>query len=134
MLGKKAILFKQNTGQAIVEFALIIPVFLLLAFGILEGGRLIFSQMVVAEAAREGTRAVAISGDRTQAALAVNKFPGTFTTTVTPSLLVYGQTVTVNVSMMVPILTPIISAFISPNPFLVSSAANMRVENSKPVN
>lgn len=134
MLGKLAKTFKRNNGQAIVEFALIIPLFLLLTFGILEVGRLLFFQMIVAEAAREGARAVAVSGDRTQAAIAVNKFPGTFTTTVTPTPLVYGQAVTVKVNTNVTILTPIISAFITPNPFPVSSTVNMREENSKPIN
>lgn len=125
---------KRNKGQAIVEFALVIPVFLILTFGILEVGRLIFMQMTVAQAAREGARAVAVSGDRTQAAIAVNKFPGTFTTIVTPTPLVYGQPVTVQVNTTVTILTPIISAVVSPNPFPISSTANMREEHSKPIN
>ena len=134
MFRQSANLFKKNKGQGIVEFALVVPLFLLLAFGILEGGRVLYSQMVVAEAAREGARAVAISGDRTQAAIAVNRFPGTFLTTVTPSPLVYGQVVTVKVSTTVTIFTPLISAFFTPNPFPVSSTANMREENSKPIN
>ena len=92
------------------------------------------AQLMVTEAAREGARAVAVSGDRTQAAIAVKRFPGTFTTTVTPSPLVYGQVVTVKVSTTVTIFTPLISAFFSPNPFPVSSTANMREENSKPIN
>lgn len=125
---------KKNKGQAIVEFALIIPLFLILVFGILEVGRLVFMQMTVAQAAREGARAVAVSGDRTQAAVAVNKFPGTFTTTVTPNPLVYGQPVTVQVTTTITILTPIISAVITPNPFPLSSTANMREEHSKPIN
>lgn len=125
---------KKHKGQAVVEFALIIPLFLILVFGILEAGRLVFMQMTVAQAAREGARAVAVSGDRTQAAIAVNKFPGTFTTTVTPNPLVYGQPVTVQVTTTVTILTPIISAVVTPNPFPISSTANMREEHSKPIN
>jgi Flp pilus assembly protein TadG len=127
-------IFKKNSGQGIVELALVIPLFLLLAFGILEGGRVLYTHMVVAEAAREGARAVAVSGDRTKAALAVSKFPGTFTTTVTPSPLVFGQVVTVRVSTNVTIVTPLIGAFFATNPFPVSSTANMREENSKPIN
>lgn len=124
----------KNKGQAIVEFALVIPVFLILAFGILEVGRLVFTQMIVAQAAREGARAVAVSGDRTQAAIAVNKFPGAFTTIVTPAPLVYGQPVTVQVNTTITILTPIISAVVTPNPFPISSTANMREEHSNPIN
>jgi Flp pilus assembly protein TadG len=134
MFHQIARLLKEKQGQTLVEFALIVPIFLLLVFGILEGGRVLHSQMTVAEAAREGARAVAVSGDRTKAAIAVSKFPGTFTTTVTPSPLVYGQTVSVKVSTTVPIFTPLLRAFFNPNPFPVSSTANMREENSKPIN
>lgn len=133
MFRQAAKLLKRNHGQAIVEFALIVPVFLLLTFGILEGGRVLFSQMMVAEAAREGARAVAVSGDRTKAALAVNNFAGAFTTTVTPSPLVFGQAVTVKVSTAVTIVTPLISSIFTPNPYIVSGTANMRVEKS-PIN
>lgn len=125
---------KKKQGQGIVEFALIAPVFLLLAIGILEVGRVLYAQLLVTEAAREGARAVAISGDRRQATIAVSKFPGTFTTRVTPSLLVYGQNVSVEVGTTVEIITPMISAIFRPNPFPVSSTANMRQENSSPIN
>ena len=134
MIRQLAQTLKPNRGQSIVEFALIIPIFLLLAFGILEGGRVMYSKLLVTEAAREGARAVAISGDRTQAAIAVNKFPGTFTTTVSPSPLVYGQPVTVQVSTTVTIYTPLIRSFFQPNPFPVSGLANMREENGNPKN
>ena len=127
-------LFKNKRGQALVEFALVVPLFLLLLFGILESGRVIYTKLIVTEAAREGARAVAVSGDRAQAAIAVNKFPGTLTTTVTPTPLVYGQTVVVKVSTTVTIVTPLISVFFQPNPFPVSGTANMREENTAPKN
>ena len=90
MFQQIAKLLKKKHGQGIVEFALIAPVFLLLAIGILEVGRVLYAQLLVTEAAREGARAVAISGDRRQAAAAVARFPGAYTTRVTPSPLVYG--------------------------------------------
>ena len=127
-------LIKNKRGQALVEFALVVPLFLLLLFGILEGGSVIYTKLIVTEAAREGARAVAVSGDRAQAAIAVNKFPGALTNTVTPTPLVYGQTVVVKVSTTVTIVTPLISAFFRPNPFPVSSTANMREENTAPKN
>jgi hypothetical protein len=64
----------------------------------------------------------------------VNRFPGTLTTTVTPTPLVYGQAVTVKVSTTVTIFTPLISTFFHPNPFPVVGTANMREENSAPKN
>ena len=134
MVSQTAHFFRNRCGQSIVEFALILPILLLLVFGVFEGGRVFYAQLMVTEAAREGARAVAVTGDRTQAAIAVNKFAGTFTTTVTPSPLVYGQAVAVKVSTTVTIVTPLMSAFFTPNPFPVSSTANMREENNTPIN
>ncbi len=43
-------------AQAMVEFALALPIFLLLVYGLLEVGRLIFMEAAVASASREGAR------------------------------------------------------------------------------
>ena len=48
-----------------VEFALVIPVFLLVLCGILDFGFMLFSRMTVINAAREAARAAAIVTDRT---------------------------------------------------------------------
>jgi Flp pilus assembly protein TadG len=48
---------RQEEGQDIVEYALILPFLLLLTFMIIEGGWLIFRYNTVANAAREGARA-----------------------------------------------------------------------------
>jgi Flp pilus assembly protein TadG len=47
---------KREDGQELVEFALILPLLLLLCFGIIEVGRLMLSYNTVANAAREGAR------------------------------------------------------------------------------
>jgi len=49
-------LWKRNDGQALVEFALSIPVFLVLLFGIVEFGLLLYNQQVITNASREGAR------------------------------------------------------------------------------
>ena len=50
-------LFARNRrGQSLVEFALILPVFLLVLVGIFDGGRLVFSSNTVNNAAREAGR------------------------------------------------------------------------------
>jgi TadE-like protein len=46
-----------ESGQDVVEFALILPVLVLLLLGIIEFGWLIFTYNTVAHAAREGARA-----------------------------------------------------------------------------
>jgi Flp pilus assembly protein TadG len=48
---------KRGRGQALVEFALVIPVFLLVLSGILDFGFALFSRMSVINAAREGAHA-----------------------------------------------------------------------------
>ena len=43
-------------GQSLVEFALVLPIFLLLLFGLIDGGRFVYLNSVVSQAAREGAR------------------------------------------------------------------------------
>ena len=43
-------------GQSLVEFALVLPVFLLLVFGLIDVGRFVYTGSVLSQAAREGAR------------------------------------------------------------------------------
>ena len=47
-------------GQGLVEFALVLPIFLLMLFGLIDGGRLVYQNTVVSQAAREGARVGAV--------------------------------------------------------------------------
>ena len=47
----------RSRGQALTEFALVIPIFLLVLSGILDFGFLLYSRMTVISAAREGAHA-----------------------------------------------------------------------------
>jgi Flp pilus assembly protein TadG len=47
---------RSGRGQALVEFALVIPIFLLLIFGLVDLGRAVFANNSLAEAARDGAR------------------------------------------------------------------------------
>ncbi|MCU1530492.1 MAG: TadE family protein [Arthrobacter sp.] len=51
---------RNETGAAAVEFALIVPLLLLLLLGIVEFGRVFNAQMQVTAAAREAVRVMAI--------------------------------------------------------------------------
>lgn len=44
------------SGQSLVEFALVLPIFLLLLFGLIDVGRYVYTANAVNEAAREGAR------------------------------------------------------------------------------
>ena len=50
----------RSPGQTLVEFALVLPVFLLLFFGVIDGGRAVYMNSVVSQAAREGARVAAV--------------------------------------------------------------------------
>ena len=46
----------KTRGQALTEFALILPVLLLLLLGIIEGARIVWAYITIQNAAREATR------------------------------------------------------------------------------
>jgi hypothetical protein len=49
-----------SSGQSLVETALILPVFFLILFGLIDGGRFVYTDSVMSEAAREGARLAAV--------------------------------------------------------------------------
>ena len=56
--------FRRNRrGSAAVEFALVLPVLMLLLFGIIDFGRMMNARITLSEAAHEGARAAAVAGD-----------------------------------------------------------------------
>jgi Flp pilus assembly protein TadG len=57
---------KRRRGAAVVEFAVVAPVFFLLVFGMIEYGRMVMVQQILTNAAREGAR-VGILDNSTEA-------------------------------------------------------------------
>lgn len=55
------LLSRSQKGQALVEFALVVPLLLILVFGIIEFGMLWKSQQVLTDAAREGARSAVVA-------------------------------------------------------------------------
>ena len=79
---------KKRRGAAVVEFAIVAPLFFLLLFGMIEYGRMVMVQQVLTNASREGSRQAVLDGSTT----------ATVTTTVTDYLTnggVTGGTITV---------------------------------------
>lgn len=52
---------RHGLGQALVEFALVLPIFLLIFFGIIDGGRLILAYNTASNAARNGARVAIVN-------------------------------------------------------------------------
>jgi len=50
-------LFRRHSGQSMVEFAVLAPVFFLLLLGTIDLGRAVYIYNTISDAAREGTRA-----------------------------------------------------------------------------
>lgn len=60
-MSKRRKLFRKNeTGQALVEFTLILPILILIVLGIIEFGWLLNAQITLNSAAREGARVGAV--------------------------------------------------------------------------
>ena len=51
----------RRRGAAVVEFAVVAPVFFLLVFGMIEYGRMVMVQQVLTNASREGARLAVVS-------------------------------------------------------------------------
>jgi Flp pilus assembly protein TadG len=54
---------RRGRGQALVEFALVIPIFLLLLVALFDVGRAVFSYNTLTNAAREGARTAIVNQD-----------------------------------------------------------------------
>jgi hypothetical protein len=52
-----------SRGQALTEMALVLPVFLLVLFGIIDGARLVYADATLSQAAREGARVGAVEAN-----------------------------------------------------------------------
>lgn len=103
-----------DRGAAAVEFALVLPVLLLIVFGIIDLGRALNAQITLTEAAREGARLAALGESnvvsRTQAA-ATGLSPVSVTVTSScPASATQTSDAVVKVSYSFSFITPI-SAF-----------------------
>lgn len=121
-------------GQALVEMALVLPLFFLLLFGVIEMGRIGYAYITVSNVAREGGRIATIGGNDSVINTsikdaAVSLDPASLTITINPpeSQRHSGEAVTVKVTYPVHLIIPLISNVI-PNPVVVSSTIIMRLE------
>lgn len=128
---------ERRRGAAVVEFAIVAPLFFLLVLGIIEFGRMVMVQQIITNAAREGARTGIVSGATysgvtstvngylaatgiSGASVSVNPDPGSAS---------YGSQITVTVTI------PFSQVSWTPTPFFLGSkslTANcvMRSENN----
>jgi len=130
---------RDEWGQAIVETALVVPMIVLLVFGILEFGRFYNAWIVITQASREGARVAAVectlspSTCGTDVNTKVDANLGGLslasrTITLTPGPYSAGSPVTVTVQYSMSVITPIIGTILPGNPHTLTSSATMRLE------
>lgn len=122
-------------GQSLVEFALILPLFLLLLMGILDLGRAVAAYNSVSNAARSAARAAIVDQNEDvvrQAAVDEAFWLNPLTVNFNPNVngddpcALMVCTVRVEVTFQYVAATPIISSIVGP--ITVSSTAEMAIE------
>ncbi|WP_104166332.1 TadE/TadG family type IV pilus assembly protein [Arthrobacter sp. SX1312] len=115
---------RKEHGAVAVEMALLLPILILLLFGIMEFGRAFNTQVTLTNAARDGVRVMSISKDTTKAKTSTITAAGTLrpalkatdiaisvpgATTATPCPA--GSTATVTITYTLSTLTKIAGPF-----------------------
>ena len=131
---------KREDGQSMVEFALILPLLILILCGILDFGWIFGNQLTLNSAVREAARYTAINYDESKASTDTANYSLADTTvrdraalldndklTVYP-LEVSGETVTVSANYPLPILTPFLSTILGRDEFQLDAETSMRLE------
>lgn len=133
---------KNEKGQSLVEFALILPLLLLLIMGIIQFGLVFLGYISVSNAAREGARVGIVQTTYSQAqSKAIEKVNDTFE--VTPTLTKSGNAVVVStfnpgdpfsvtVNGKVNIIVPFLDLVFPSGEFPVAGVSIMRVEGYNP--
>lgn len=130
---------KEERGQAMVEFALVLPVFMLLIFGIIDFGMGFHTWITVTNSAREGARLGAVRGTEAEIVQRVHDTADTLdaanmTVMVTNAGGDSGESVVVDVDYDYTLITPldnilglISGGSVGPT-MKFSSSADMRLE------
>lgn len=136
MLKQLKKLKKRESGQAMVEFALVLPILLLLLCGIVDFGWIFYNQLAVNSAAREGARYASVhymeEGKTTALANAEAQARGTvvdladMTVTVTSGSTATNVTATVTAD--VPFLTGLTGVVLGKQSILLTGECTMRIE------
>ena len=115
-------LSREDSGQAIAEFSLVVFLLVMVLFTILEVGLLLNDKMVLMSAAREVARVCAVEGGKTQNALsrlrelltADGIDPDVVTASIRPTQAIYGTTIYVDLSYDYPVKSPVVRPLSGP--------------------
>lgn len=126
---------KDEDGQAVVEFALILPILLIVFCGIVDFGWIFANQLMSNNACREAARYTAVSyyqsnadDDRSAAeAVVISSAPTLKDPIVSLTVIEDDKMLTVSVKAEISVLTPLLSSIIGQN-YTVTSTTTMRLE------
>lgn len=134
--------YKSEKGQAMVEFALIMPFLLILVCGIIDFGWLFYHQTELSNCAREGARfAIVNTGEMDEADRITSiqdKVNNTAPSSIKPITfaITYSNTqspllgdVTIVLSSNVKVLTPLVGIFVDNQQVNLTARATMKVES-----
>lgn len=121
-------------GQALVEMAFVLPILLMLVFGITEFGRILGAELILSNSAREGARYAAVGATDTEIVTKIKDTASFLDNTklvisITPSesLRKRGDPVKVQVQYPVEVYAPLISE-ITGDPYIAKGQSTMRME------
>jgi Flp pilus assembly protein TadG len=127
-------MMKDDKGQSMVEFALVIPLLLIILIGIIEFGFLFSSYLTLTNASREAVRVVSLGGTSTEAEARAKSVSGLLDKTklnisVLPDNTSFdrGDSVEVMIKYEYHFLTPFMEVILG-NDFELEANATMRVE------
>ncbi len=125
---------REERGQALVEMALVLPLLLLLLFGVVEFSRVGHAYLTLSHAAREGARLGITGAEDTEieqriAAAGVSLNQDELQITLSPAahLREYGGEFQVTLDYQVPLFLPLLDTVV-PNPLPLQGRVTMRIE------
>ncbi|HWL25866.1 MAG TPA: TadE family protein [Ureibacillus sp.] len=123
---------KSEKGATIVEFALILPLLILLVLGIIDFGRVFHAYLTIDHAGREAARVASIGKFSEVENTAVSQSgnlitPSNVTVTYDDPNKIRGSITTVTINYQINFLTPVIQPFF-PSGFTLSDTTTMRIE------
>lgn len=122
---------KSQKGQSLVEFALIVPLILLLLFGMFDIGRVLFSAVALEHAAREGARVASVGKTNADVIASINNATtgldsSRVSVSISTEARTSGENIEIHLSYPVSMINPLMRSFQSS--FTISSKSVMRVE------
>jgi len=126
---------RDKKGQSMVEFALILPLLVLLLMAILEFGNIFHSYLLITYSSREGARMGVVGHTDQQVTTRIQDICSTLDGSqisividpADPQYRTRGTPLTVKVDYNVTLFTPLVNTFL-PDPFLIKARSVMRVE------